>query len=141
MPKTLNAQASAQKWVQNLSNATQTITAGVRAVQQSPTAAAAAAVNKWVQAITSAKTQNEYVQNLQKVTLQQWQDAMVTKGVPRIGQGAQAAQTKFQAFLQALFTYENAGLAQVRSMPSTTLQDRINRMTAWVQYMHNFVAP
>lgn len=141
MPKTLNPQTSAQKWVQNLSNATQTITAGVNGVQNAPTAAAAAAVQKWVNAITSAKTQNEYVKNLQKVSLQQWQQAMVQKGIPRIGQGAQAAQQKFQGFLTALFQYENAGLPNIRNMPSNTLQDRINRMTAWVQYMSGFVAP
>jgi hypothetical protein len=141
MPKTGNPQASAAKWAQNLGAAAQQIQAGVMAVQQAPSAQAAAAVQKWVASITSQKAQTDYVNGLNKVTLIDWQNAMKNKGIPRIGQGAQAAQNKFQTFLAALFNYENAGLAQIKAMPSTTLQDRIARMTAWVQYMSGFVKP
>ena len=75
------------------------------------------------------------------VTLPQWQDAMINKGIPRIASGAQAAQPKFQAFMSSLLPYIENGKAQLANTPRGNLQQNIARMTAWVNYMSNYQKP
>ena len=131
----------AQKWATNLGNSVNTISAGVKAVQVSPGQAASNASARWQQAVSSAKALAEYQKNTAKVTLAGWQQAMLNIGIPRISQGANARVNDQTTFYNALMPFIAAGLPQIKNMPSTTLQDRINRMTAWVNYMAGFTAP
>jgi hypothetical protein len=133
MAGNMNASAVAQSWVQGMQQATAKITAGVQATTQSPTAAAAAAVNFWQQQVSSPKAANNFVKGLNKVSLQDWQQAMLNKGVNRVGSGAAAAQSKFQTFMSAFLPFIQNVAAQVRAMPKTTLEDRIARMVAQVR--------
>lgn len=131
----------AQKWANNLGAATTAIKNGVQSVTTSPTQLAAAAVGKWQAAVATQKAANDYVNSLNKVSLAQWQQAMLNKGLNRIGPGAQAAIPKFTAFLQAFLPFEQNIAQQVRAMPSTTLQDRIARMVAMATQLATFVRP
>lgn len=131
----------AQKWANNLGASTTAIKNGVQAVTTSPTQLAAAAVGKWQAAVATQKAANDFVNSLNKVSLAQWQSAMLNKGLNRIGPGAQAAIPKFTTFLQAFLPFEQNIATQVRAMPSTTLQDRIARMVAMVTQLATFVRP
>lgn len=120
------------KWVNNLSNATSSITAGVNKVTQAPGAAAAAQVQTWLARIQQSA--QKWATNVGKVSLQEWQQAMINVGIPRIAQGAQAKQNKYLAFAQKFYPYLAQGQAQVKAMPKVTLQDGINRAVAMIKH-------
>jgi len=124
----------AAKWSQNLSGATQRIQQGVESVTVSPGQAAARQKAAWAQNVVAA--QDKWASRVASVTLQDWQQAFVSKGIPRIASGAQAAQPKFQAFMSNLLPYIQRG---VQSLPARgNLDQNIARLTAFVRHMANF---
>lgn len=128
----LDPSAATAKWVTNLSNSTQAITAGVNAVTQAPGQAAAKQVQTWIAKLQAS--QQKWATNVSKVTLQEWQQAMVNIGIPRIAQGAQAKQSKYMSFATSFFPYLAQGQAKVKAMPKITLQDGINRAVTMIQH-------
>jgi hypothetical protein len=133
---TKSVDAIVTRWMTNLSNASATITAGVNAVKTSPGQAAAAHKADWVAAMTSAAVQNRWAQQVGAVTLQQWQDAMVKKGIPNIATGVANAKNKMTQFMTSLIATENAILPTISAMPNLTLTQRIARATAWMTAMN-----
>lgn len=132
----LNPTTATAKWVNNLSNSTASITAGVNAVTQAPGQAAAAKVTTWIARLQAA--QQKWATNVAAVTLQQWQQAMIEVGIPRVASGAQAKQGKYLAFANKFYPYLESGVASVRAMPKVTLQDGINRAIAMINYNAKF---
>lgn len=128
----LDPNAATSKWVNNLSNATSSITAGVNAVTESPGVAAARQVQTWLARIQQSA--QKWQKNVGAVTLQEWQQAMINIGIPRIAQGAQQKQEKYLAFAAKFFPYLAQGQAQVKAMPKVTLQDGINRAVAMIKH-------
>jgi len=124
------------KWVANLSAATTSITAGVNDVTVAPGQLAAKQVNTWLAKIQASA--GKWAKNVGAVSLQDWQSAMLNVGIPRIAQGAQAKQSKYQAFAQSFFPYLAQGQAKVKAMPKVTLQDGINRAIAQIQWNANY---
>jgi len=136
MPVRSTPATATAKWVQNLSAASDRMTAGAQAVQTAPGVAAAAAADKWLQKVTASKA--KFAANVGAVTLQQWQQAYVNIGVPRVAQGAQAKQAKVQSFMTQFLPYLQTGVATIDAMPSTTLEDGIARATAMIRYNSKF---
>lgn len=100
----------------------------------SPGQAAARQKAAWAQNVVAA--QDKWASRVASVTLQDWQQAFVSKGIPRIASGAQAAQPKFQAFMSNLLPYIQRG---VQSLPARgNLDQNIARLTAFVRHMANF---
>lgn len=130
----LTADQIASKWASNLSSATQNIQAGVQSVQVAPGQAAARQKTVYVQNVQAAA--DKWARNVASVTLSDWQTAMVSKGIPRIASGAQAAQPKFVSFMNQLLPYIQQGQ---RALPARgNLDANIARMTAWVRHMSQF---
>lgn len=126
----------AAKWAQNLSGATQAITDGVNGVTTAPGLAAARQKDVYVANVTASA--GKWATNVAAVTLPAWQQAMITKGVPRIASGAQAAQPKFTNFMNQLLPH----IATVKSqLPARGgLEQNINRATAMIRGMAKFQA-
>lgn len=124
----------AQKWAQNLGAAGDRIKDGVQSVAVAPGQAAAAQKQVWVQNTTSAA--DKWASRTAAVTKEEWQDAMINKGLARIGAGAQAAQPKFVTFMGKLLPH----IDQVkRTLPARgNLEANINRMTAFTRGMAKF---
>lgn len=137
MPRTTPEQAAA-KWSQRLSGSTQQITDGVNSVTVAPTAQAAKAQAKMLANLTASVQNGKWAASLNKVTLSDWQQAMLTKGVPRIASGAQAAQPKMGQFFTKLFPFQATLQQQISSMPSMTLEENIARMNAFTRGMAKF---
>jgi hypothetical protein len=133
--RSTSAQATA-KWVQNLSAATDRMTAGAQAVTKAPGLAAAAAGDKWLQRVTASKA--KFQANVSAVSLQSWQNSYINIGVPRVAQGAQAKQAKVSAFMDQFLPYLQRGVATIDAMPSTTLEDGIARASAMIRYNSKF---
>lgn len=129
--------ATATLWANRLSGATQEIQAGVQRVTEAPGAKAASQVDVWLARIQASRA--KWVRNVSAVTLPQWQNAMINKGIPRISGGAQAAIPKMTQFFQQWLPYVEQGASTVRAMPKATLQDGINRAVAMIQYNAQFV--
>lgn len=138
MPITVTPQQFADRWTQALSQSAQKINDGVDAVTVAPSQAAIKNQAKMVQNFQQAVSSGKWATNLGKVSLQDWQTAMKTKGVPRIATGAQAANGKMAAFAAKLLPYQQTLQSKVKGMPNMTLQDNIARMTAWVTGMSQF---
>lgn len=90
----LDPAAVAAKWVAAMQSAGPSITAGVQSVTTAPGQAAARQVGAYVNGVANA--QQKWQRNVAAVSLQDWQTAMTTKGVQRVGSGATAAQGKMQ---------------------------------------------
>lgn len=127
-----DAQAATAKWVQNLSASTSAITAGVNAVTVAPGALAAKAKTKWLNNVTAAA--DKWASRVGSVSLSSWQNSMNTVGVARVAQGAQAKQGKFTDFMTQFLPYLASGVSKVQSMPSTTLEDNINRAVTMIRH-------
>jgi hypothetical protein len=124
----------AAAWASGLQGAGQKITDGVNAVKTAPGAAAARQKSVWVQNTTAS--QDKWARNTAAVTKEEWQSAMIEKGLQRIGQGATAAQPKFATFMGKLLPYIDR---QVSSLPPRgNLEANINRMVAFTRGMSQF---
>jgi hypothetical protein len=133
MPKVTPDQAAA-KWSTNLSAAGPSIQAGVEAVKVSPGQAAARQKALYLQNVQAAG--DKWAARVASVSTQEWQQAMVSKAIPRIGTGAQAAQPKMAQFLGQLFPHIDRGLA---SLPARgNLQQNKQRVLAWIDHMASF---
>jgi len=131
-----NASTVTAKWVRNIGAATQSITDGVNAVTQAPGARAAAQKNLWLQRIQAAA--DKWASNVGAVSLESWRNDMLTKGVPRIAQGAQANQDKVNAFFMQFLPFLQTGVNTVRAMPKGDLNAGIARAVAMINYNAGF---
>lgn len=130
---------AATNWANGMSNATAKITAGVNAVSVAPTQLAAQAANRMLAGIQAAVSSGKWQARLQAVTLQDWQQAMLNKGVPRVASGAQAAKPKFQTFLQQFLPYLQTGVQQMNAQqPRGDLEANIARATFMMRYNASF---
>lgn len=125
------------KWLQDLGQATDRMTRGAQAVNRAPGLAAAAAADKWLARVTAAKA--KFASRVAAVSLQDWQNAYINVGIPRVSQGAQAKQGKMLSFFEEYLPYLQRGVAQIDQMPSVTLEDGIARATAMIRYNAKFV--
>lgn len=132
----VTADQAQQKWLTRLSGAGPDITQGVNNVSVAPGQLAAAQSQKWLTNVTAAA--DKWKRNVGSVSLEQWRNYMLNVGVPRIAQGAQAKQAKYGAFAQQFFPHLEAGIAKVKGMPSTTLEDNINRAVVMMRHNASF---
>lgn len=121
----------ANKWSQNLGAATESIKQGVQAVTVAPTQSAAAKVDDWVNGVGRAR--DKYVAGLRRVSLADWQGAMIDKGVPRVASGATQAIPKMQQFMTEFLPHVERIAQQVRAMPKGGLENGIARATAQIR--------
>lgn len=92
-----NATDAAQAWVNGMQSAGPKYIAGITAVKVSPGQLASAKASFWASQVAAAT--QKFAANTAKVSLAQWQEAATTKGAPRLGTGATAAQSKFAMFM------------------------------------------
>lgn len=117
--------------------ATQKITDGVQGVQESPTAAAARHLDKYITGTQAAVSSGKMAAKLQAVSLQDWKTATLAK-VSRVGSGAQAAKPKMLAFQTQWQPFLQNVRQQIKQMPNTTPEDRIARMVANARALAQF---
>lgn len=127
-----------KKWAQNLGNAKQAIEAGVRSVTVAPTAVAAQKVDKYVAGVQRAAESGKYQRALQGVSLMQWQNSMINKGLQRLQNGVKEGEPKMQAFMTEFLPFVQRVSQTVRAMPDETENDREQRMLANVRELRKF---
>ena len=126
------------KWARRLSGATEDIRAGVEAVTEAPSQKAVQKKEKlkarWLEAIDSGKWES----NLSKVSLEEWKNKMVSKGIARITQGVEDGRQKMEDFMSQFLPYLDTVRRRVEQMPDRTLEDRINRMVTMIRELSKF---
>jgi len=127
-----------EKQARNLKNATADIKRGVERVTESPTKKAAEKVDKWKAGIDKAYTDGKYVRGCSRVTLEDWRDKTITKGIPRIATGIDGAKDKVIHFAEQLLPYQDQIKNEIDKMDDLTLEDSIARMTHQVRRMSEF---
>lgn len=131
----------ADKWAQNLSNAQASMTAGVNRVSVAPGVAAAAQKQKFVAKMQDPATFDKWERGVRSVSLGAWQASMTSLGIQRAAQGAQQKKPKFVTAMASLLPFVDNLKNTVRSMPSTTIADREQRMLAWSRGMAQYRKP
>jgi hypothetical protein len=129
----------AQKWSQNLTASTQSITNGVNAVTVAPTQLAAANVQGYIQGVQAAVASGKWQRNLNKVSLQDWKTAMTQKGISHIQTGATQAQPKVQQVFGPLLDFIYNTRDQINSShPRGTLAANLARANAFATAMSQY---
>ena len=134
----LTPQEFQEKHARRLKGAIQDIQAGVQRVSTAPTAQAAKKADKMLANVSKAVQSGKWASRLNKVTLQDWQQATVNKGTPRIAAGIDGAAAKVVDFATQLLPYQDALASKVNALPDLTLEDSINRATTWIRGMAQF---
>ena len=138
MPVRVTPEEFADLWAARLGAAVERIRSGVERVREAPGAKAAAAADRFRARILEAIDSGRWQAEVSKVSLEDWKTAMLEKGVGRIAAGANAAKPEMTEFARALFAHIEAGQRELERMPRVTLEDSINRVTAWIRHMAEF---
>jgi hypothetical protein len=131
----ITAAEYAEKHARRLKGSTEDIRRGVSRVTVAPTASAAGKIDKMKANLDRAFSEGRVKSGLLKVSLDDWQKAMTDKGLGRISAGIDAVQGKQVQMAERLLAAVDSAAGKVRSMPDITLDDSINRMTAFVREM------
>ncbi len=124
----------AANWSSRLGASTEKMKAGISAVKIAPGQAAARQKAVWAQNVASA--QDKWAAKVSSVPLNEWQDTMINKGLPRVASGAQAAQGKMTSFMTKLLPFEQS---LVSSLPARgNLEQNIQRAEATMRGMAKF---
>lgn len=128
--KKLTPQQIAQKWADKTAGATNLLQAGVMAVTENPAQKAAQRAQFWIDQLNRSFQEQTWQRGLANVTLSDWQQAMILKGIPVIADRVRKAQPKYQAFISAYLTwYQGTVAPQLASMPRGNIDQNIQRAT------------
>lgn len=127
----LNPQQVAAKWTRNLSAAGESIRQGVMAVTESPTAKAAQAQDRFLAGVQASVASGKWQRGLQRVTLEDWRQSMLEKGLNRIATGAAAAEGKMTSFMTEWLPFEERVVSALP--PRGTLEQNIQRAVEVMQ--------
>lgn len=133
----VTAQGWLDKWGTNLQNSQSYITNGVNRVTVAPGQQAAAAADRMLAGVTNAVTSGKWAAAVSAVSLQQWQQAMISKGIPRIPTGVNAAKNNKVSQITTLLQNVDAAVSSVQSLPKGGLAQGIARATQFMTAMHN----
>ena len=126
MPR-VTPEEGARKLIDRARAAAPHIAEQVRKVTVAPTEAAAQKIDKMRTNVIKAIDDGKVERGLRRVSLSDWQSAMINKGVPRITQGLEQAETKIVEFNREFYPHLERVQAEVDAMPDTTLEDNIAR--------------
>ena len=111
---------------------------GVGRVTEAPGAKAAAKQEKMLANLTAKVQDGTWAARLKKVTLEDWREKMLSKGIPRVSGGIDAASAKVVDFASQLLPAVDAASRKAQAMPDLTLEDSIARMNSFVRDMAGF---
>lgn len=131
----LNAQEYADKWGRRTKAATEDMRRGVLNTTQAPGAAAAKQVALMKQNLVRSLEDGTWERAVSAVSLQEWQDKMIEKGVPRIAAGIDSAMTKQVAMAEQLLADVDSVVNEVNKTPRGDLETNINRMNTFARGM------
>lgn len=127
-----------EKHARRLKASVEDMRAGIERVTQSPTEAAASKKEKFRAGINASIDNGKWERGLRRVSLDEWKDKTITKGLGRVAAGIDAAAPKVREFAAELLPFQDRLKSEVEGMPDISLEDNINRMTTWIRGMAKF---
>jgi len=127
-----------EKHARRLKGATEDMRRGIERVTEAPTMKAAAKKEKMKANLLKALDDGKWERGLKRVTLEDWKDKMINKGIPHVAAGIDAAADKVRDFASELLPHIDAQKRKIEGMPDVTLEDNINRMTHFIRGMSQF---
>lgn len=134
----LTPQEAREKYTRRMKGATEDIKRGVERVREAPGAKAAAKQEKMRQGILDAIDSGKWKQRVSAVTVDEWRNHMLNKGLNRISAGVDAAADKLDTFYGQLFEHQDRVGATVDKMDDLTFEARLERMVAYSRGMREF---
>lgn len=128
----------ADKHARRLKGAIGDMEAGIQKVTEAPGVAAGKKAAKMLANLTARVQDGTWKKRVEAVPLDEWKSKMISKGLPRVAGGIDAAKDKVVAFAGQLLPAIDAAQAKVKAMPDLTIEDSINRMTTFVREMAKF---
>ena len=123
-----NPQEVARKWQANTAASTTSMRAGADAVTVAPTQLAKAQIPRMVAGIQEAAASGKIARGLDRVSLSDWQNSYITKGIPRIASGVASAEPKMESFFASFLPYADRVRASLP--PRGDLEQNLQRMVA-----------
>ncbi len=134
----LTAKEFQEKHNRRLKAAVEDMRKGVENVTESPTQKAAQKVDKMRTNLVASIDNGKWAAGLNRVTLEDWKDKMINKGINRVATGIDGAAAKVEAFAGQLLPHIDKAQAKVKKMPDVTLEDNITRMVEFTREMSKF---
>lgn len=128
----------ANKWGKNLKAAGDEIKKGVELVTEAPGVKAAAKVDKMKARLVESIDDGTWEERVASVSLSEWKDKMLKKGVGRISAGVDQANGKVAEFHSQLQDHQSTIDAELDRMDDVTLEDSINRSNHQIREMAKF---
>ncbi len=132
MPKGTPTSAT-QKWLRNLKASGPSATDGANSVDVAPGQQAAAQQEKMLTNLTEAVNSGKWARNVAAVSLTEWKEAYIKKGIPAMQRGADMGQSKMQDYLQFAFPVIEQLQNEIANMPDGSLEDSIARSAEWIR--------
>lgn len=127
----------AARWASGMQGATQKMTDGANSVTVSPGQRAAQQADVWL-ANTQASLP-KFKANTARLTVEDWRQPFLNKGIQRIQLGTQNAQPKVAAFLTNFLPYVQAG--QAKLPPRGNFEQNLARSQAMIRHLHDYKRP
>ena len=132
----VTAAEAAEKWGRRLKGATQDIERGVRRVSEAPGMAAAKQADLMKTNINKAIDSGRWAKNVASVTLEDWQDKIINKGIGRITAGVDQAAAKQEVMYEKLLRNVDESVAIVNRTPRGDINQNIQRMVTFATEMN-----
>jgi len=129
------------KHARRLKASVEDVRKGIDRVTENPCEKAAAAQDKMLTNLTASVQSGKWAAGLKRVDLATWKNKARDIGVNRISAGIDGAKDKVIAFAEVLLPHIDRGLEKIKTMPSITLDDNINRMTTMCRHMATLKRP
>lgn len=130
----VTAQEAADKWAARTAAASQDYARGIQRVTQAPGAAAAAKKADYIAHVNESA--DKWARNVGNVSLGDWQQMASTKGAQNLSVGVNAAKNKMASRMQKVLADVDSAVAAIKTMPTTTLDQRINRSVEFQRRMN-----
>jgi hypothetical protein len=127
MPINITPAEAAEKQARRLKASTPDIIRGIERVEVAPGQLAAAQVDKMRTNINKAIDSGKWGRRVAGVSLPDWKEQAINKGVPRIAAGIDAARPKVEKFFGQFLPHLEVIQKELEAMPSVTLEDNIGR--------------
>jgi len=134
----VTAEQYAEKHARRLKQAIPDMEAGVQRVTISPTKQAAAKMDKLKANLNKAIDSGKMKRRMEAVSVEEWKEKMLSKGLNRVASGIDAAHAKQVTFANQLLPAVDAAVAKVKKMPDLTLEDSIQRVGSFIRDMAKF---
>lgn len=134
----LTAQEIAEKQIKRSKAAVSDFRKGVQNTKKNPMQLAKAKKNKMRDNLIKAIDDGDWEAGLDSVSETEWKELTAGKGADNYSRGIEAAEQNIIDFQTQVKPHRDSVKAQVANMPNDSYDQRIERMVANANGMHNF---